>query len=354
MILALLTLSGCGADDPQTGAGSPSAAVEEFAAVAGNPSQQNLRKACAQVSPGVRPALRFVPTVKPDDGDCVAALSLSLYYTGDTGEEGPAPEGFTAKAGDVVEQGDRAFVSVKIAYRGLPGDRRVNVLTVREAGRWWVASPYAFNIENTTTPLDQAALLAQHQELLSAAREAGKQADAGENASSALGSDVTPCPPEGASAARDARGDVKRADGGEPATPQRPSDDLVEVVHNSGADGACFTLRFAGDAPPRGGVELAIRPNERRMSVQWEPGEVLGQRKVGYDTPTAVRVEAARRGSTVVVRVPPRELGITTPPYRWAVTLVTPTGQENVANIDDVPDDQTVTAEQDRYIPHGG
>lgn len=356
-VLAVLALGGCGGDDahaPRAGA-SPRAAVEAFAAVAGSPSPENLRKACAQLSPGVRPAMSVAPTLKPDDRDCAGALSLVLYYAGETGEEGPAPSGFTAEAGDVVEQGDRAFVSVRIAYRGVPGsDRSVNVLTVREAGRWWVASPYPFNLRNGGTPLTQPALLAQHEELLTAARAAGKQTEAGENAASAPGSDAAPCPLEGASAAADARGDVKLASSSEPADPQRPSDDLVEVIHNSDADSACFTLRFAGDAPPRGGVEIAIRPGDHRLSVGWEPGKALGQRKEADETLTAVRVEVARDGSTVVVRVPRRELGITTPAYRWAVTLGTQADQESVVNMDLVPDAQTVTDEQDSYIPHGG
>jgi len=361
LIVVLLTLSACGAEDERAttagaGASSPAAAVEAFAAVAGEPTEnsENFAEACERISPAARPGLRLDATVKPDERACPRALSLALYYTGDTGDV-PVPEGFTAEAGDVVERGDRAFVSVRMAYRGVPGaERTVQVLTVREAGQWWVATPFAFNPINAAEPAGQAELVGDYEALLGAARGAEKQAAAGEEASSALAADVDPCPRAGASAARDARADVALADGGNRAERQRPSDDLLEVVHNADGDDACFALRFAGAVPPRGGVELAIRPDGGRVTVRWEAGRVLGQRTGADDEPTPVRVAAARDGGALVIRLPRRELSIAAPAYRWAVTTFVPTDRERVTHMDKVPDDQTVTGEQDRSIRHGG
>jgi hypothetical protein len=66
---------------------------------------------------------------------------------------------------------------------------------------------------------------------------------------------------------------------------------------------------------------LVFRPNDRRVTVLWEDQHVLGDYRDSDDNPHAVRVEADRAGSLVLLRLQPRDLGITTPRYRWAVQL---------------------------------
>ena len=201
-------------------------------------------------------------------------------------------------------------------------------------------------------PLGEAELLKQYRELSGAAREAEAQAKAGDEATTELAGDAKPCPSDGASSADDARADLTLAQNGKRATEQRPSADLVGVEHNGDGDSACFALRYAGDAPKEGSVEFTVRPSERRVAVQLKDGRVIGQRGGGLDRPVAVRVDAGRDGSLLVLRVPNKELGITSRDYRWGVQAFAPGGDKGSAFLDKLPNDSPVLDGKDHFIPH--
>jgi hypothetical protein len=56
----------------------------------------------------------------------------------------------------------------------------------------------------------------------------------------------------------------------------------------------------------------------------------------------------------MVVRLQARALGVTAPGYRWAVTLVVPTGKPRVTHFDEIPNEPHFDADgQDNYIPQG-
>ena len=220
MILPLLLLlTACGADEAPAGAGSPGEAVETFAAVAGKPTKdwENLREACKQLSPHVRPAWRFSETVTRGDGNCIAAMTLTLYMTGENSDVPPA-KGFDGRR----RRGRRARrprvrLGKRLQHRrARPQAGTVKVLTVHDAGGWWVASPHMFN--PGVKPLGEAELLKQYRELSGAAREAEAQAKAGDAATTELAGDAKPCPRDGASSADDARADLTLAQNGKRAT----------------------------------------------------------------------------------------------------------------------------------------
>ena len=368
-ITALAALpAACGGDtskitqpeaQPAFGADTPEHAVESFIAAAGHPgdSYKNLVEACRQLAPSVRPAVRFNASVSPTENDCAAGLSLLLFYTGEASEDSP-PSGFTGKVTGSAVAGARAIVTAQMTYVGAasPGSRPARILVVNEQGSWWVATPTSLNIRATVKQPTDEDLAEQYDRLADAAKVASQQAQAGHDAETELTSYVDECARDGASSAQDASGDVKVADGMMPAKQQLPGHDLVGLVHSSDAEHACFELRFAGDAPDNGSVELAVRPSGGRVVVNWEHGRVVGQRG-DDDSPQPVSVLAARDGSTMTFRLDNSSLGITGGRYRWAAEVFVnadSTGRASDTDVDSVPDDLTVMGDDDHYIPHAG
>jgi hypothetical protein len=363
-----LTLSGCGASAdessapgaveiaPGVGADTPQAAVTDFLSVAGHlgGDSTKLEGACRRVAPSVRPALRFEASVTPSDTNCAAALSGMLYYAGDNGEF-EQPLGLSGKVTGVSEHGDRAVVDVAMRYEGAsnPGADSTRVLTVREQGKWWIATPMAFNVMSASQPSTDSELDEQYRRLANEAAEADRQNQSGRRATTKLDDDPQACPADGASSAQDASGDVRVADGMALAEQQSGSHDLTSVTHNTDGSTACFELRLAADAPETGGLEIAVRPDGARIQVHWADGEAVGQ-SGDDDDPTAVKVTVARGGSMMTFRLPADSLGIGSRRYRWAVELFTPTDEKRVAHYDSVPDDMTVMGNQDQYVRHGG
>ena len=160
-VLATL-LAGC------TGSGggvSPEHAVENFlepfGEIADRPREDDevrefWRSTCEHIAPEIRKALFFEP--ENEDGDdmtnCGAGTVLAVMYTGDTGDE-PIVEGVSGDPVATREDGETAFVTVDLTYGGrtpprsadaLPATHRAEVMVVNRDGRWWVATPFAFNI----------------------------------------------------------------------------------------------------------------------------------------------------------------------------------------------------------------
>ena len=363
--LALL-LSGCGDSSdgssapgavkiaPGAGEDTPQAAVTEFLRVAGHAGADytKLEAACGRVAPSVRAALRAGESVTPSDTYCAAALSLMMFYAGDTGAF-ETPTGMSGEVTGVSEHGDRAVVEVAINYEGAsnPGADSTRVLTVRERDAWWIATPMAFNVSSASRPPTDVDLEVQYRQLADAAAKAERLAQSGRNATTNVNDDLRRCPADGASSAPDASGDVRVADGMTPAEQQPGAHDLIRVTFNTDGSGACFELRFAADAPEEGEVEFDLRPDGGIFEVQWADGEAVGTR--GYDDPVAVKVAVARAGSTMTFRLPADSLGGGSGPYRWAVSLHTPTEKQRVAHFDSVPDDLSITGDDDAYIHHG-
>ena len=259
----------------------------------------------------------------------------------------------SGKVTGVSEHGDRAVVEVAMSYEGAdnPGADGTRVLTVREQGAWWIATPFAFNVKSASQPPSDDELDSQYRELADAAAKAERQNRSGRDATTQVADRPRACPADGASSARDASGDVRGADGMHLAE-QPGSHDLTRVIHNSAGAGACFELHFAADAPEEGAVELAVRPDGGRVDVRWKDSEAVGQ--TGYEEPTAVKVAMTRDGATLTLRLPADVLGAGPGRYRWAVELFTPTDDPRVSHYDAIPDDMTVVEDQDAYIRHGG
>ena len=161
VVLATL-LAGC------TGSGggaSPEHVVENFLAPFGEAAdrpredeevREFWRRTCENVAPEIREAQFFDP--ENEDGDdmtnCGAGTVLAVMYTGDTGDE-PLVEGISGDPVATREDGETAFVTVDLTYSGrtppgppdaLPATHRAEVMVVNRDARWWVATPFAFNI----------------------------------------------------------------------------------------------------------------------------------------------------------------------------------------------------------------
>ncbi|WP_028063800.1 hypothetical protein [Solirubrobacter soli] len=367
-LIAVAAIAGCGGDaerlewpaaKPAFGADTPEHAIQSFIAAAGHPgsSYTTLTEACRQLAPSVRPAVRFNASVAPSESDCAAGLATLLYDTGDTSGIAP-PTGFTGTITGTSAAGERATVTIAMSYDGAPGfeNRPVRVLVAKEEGSWWVATPRALNVLSAAHPPTDAELVQQYDELVAAAGIAERQAEAGRNAEAKVGGDVRACPRDGASSAKDAHGDVRIADGMRLAPQQVPGHDLVEVIHSGDGDQACFELHFGGDVPSAGAAEIAVLPTGARVAVRWENDRALGQGGT-QDAPQAVAVETTRDGSVMTLRLPKTSIGITGGPYRWAAKLfinTASTGMARDTDFDSVPDDLTISGDQDHYIPHAG
>jgi hypothetical protein len=313
--------------------------------------------ACRLLSPDIREGMRFKALVRPHDVDCPSELALELYYTGDTGDVFQL-KSFSGKVTGAEAAGDQAVVSVRMTYKSDESAKTyvTKTLAVRRDGRWWVATPGALNLLSAIKGLSEKELQAAYRQYLHQAALARTQHRAGEQATRTVDRVLQPCPAGVMSSARDAAGDVRIADGGELAHPQPRSADLVAVTHSRDGDQLCFQLRFRGAAPREGSAELAIRPHDRRVSVEWtKDARVVGESTLANNAfAKPVIVEASRAGDSITLRAPRAMLSGDARRYRWAVEsgVGAPGGERSY--YDSVPDNLSVSVapERDHYIPH--
>ncbi len=338
LVLSILVvgLEACGKGASSgEGAASPAEAVEKFADAAGSPkASRRLGDACRFISPALRLGYSRMSS-------CARILPLYLFYAGETTGI-PGPTAFTAKAGRTEQEGKLAFVETSIDYEGTPDPSGpVTVLAVRESGRWWVATPPAFNPAypilftrlnaHTHGDSDKETLLVLYEQELEASGKAKDEDTAEREAQTALETTVDPCPAAGRSSVRDPRRDIEPSQGIEPVSEQPPADDVVEALHAiEGGGTACFALRFAGGSPSSAEVKFEALPVGkvigRQLTVRWEAGRVNGAFTGPREEQVFVPVHAGREGSTVVIRLPARVLGTGTSAYRWTATVFVPTG----------------------------
>lgn len=283
-------------------------------------------------------------------------LPLYLFYTGETTGI-PESSGFTVQAGRTEQKGKLAFVETSIDFQDTPDPTRPRtVLAVHESGRWWVATMSAFNpaypaLFNVNVPSDgtRETLMALYEQELESSRKADDEHTAEKETQTAIETAVEPCPSARRSSAGDPRHDIRLSHGYELTDEQPPSADLLEVMHAIEGDAACFSLRFAGSVPATAQAELATLPMNKRLSLHWEGGEIVGTSTEPEEERTFVPVHAGRDGSTIVIRLPARALGIGASAYRWAVTVFVPT-EGRASLMDSVPNALTVSGNEDHYI----
>jgi hypothetical protein len=176
-------LGGCGAAG---GPSSPQDAVTRFLAPWSQPAPTRespkeeigryWASACNVVDPDIRRGLRLDDESGGSRVECGGVVLLLTGYTGDTGEMAQ-PSKITGTPVSAETRGDTSIVTVDLryesSYRLLPAPPReatAKVLVVRRDGRWWVATPQAFNPLHTRDGgFSERELRAQHEELLAAA-----------------------------------------------------------------------------------------------------------------------------------------------------------------------------------------
>jgi len=163
-------LVGCGgAGESRDGGGSPEQAVEAFLEPLSTPPPRDggeedrvervralWRSVCGQVDPAIRSGLRPSPgTTIPDAREACGAIATTLALDpGEGGEVGP-PSAVSGTARAAVAHGATSVVTVDLRYSpspnlsagapAPPAHATVKALAVKREGRWWVATPEAFN-----------------------------------------------------------------------------------------------------------------------------------------------------------------------------------------------------------------
>ena len=112
------------------------------------------QKMCDRVDPAIRKGLRVpdgvtIPDAHMARGAVVATMVMDAGETGDVAS--PATIAGTPRA--AVTHGNTSIVTVDVRYRPMPNATApqpppraaVKVLVVKRDGRWWVATPDAFN-----------------------------------------------------------------------------------------------------------------------------------------------------------------------------------------------------------------
>jgi hypothetical protein len=188
-VLAALAIAGCGGDEPSGGGASrPEEAVARFL----EPWSQDLKqlsrdkgrvvafweRACDGVDPELRSKLRFNEEggAGGERANCGAAVVLMVQYTGDTGEM-RAPSRISGTPVGAETSGDESIVTVDMRYSvdstrsrtvpAPPASARVRALVVKRGGRWYVATPRAFNpLRARDGGMSPAELRAEHDRLL--------------------------------------------------------------------------------------------------------------------------------------------------------------------------------------------
>lgn len=355
-----LSVGGCGQDQAGAGkgSGSPAAAVEQFAQAAGHPGrdpkQTKLVKACRLLSPDVRGGIRFQSSTQPSDRDCAAALSLALFYPGDSGEL-PDPRSLAVEVGDVSTKGRRAVVHASVTFGTDQGRRtyRTEVLAVRGADGWRVATPDTLGILAASEGVDDAVLFERYNKLRQAAGHARVQYAEGRAASSTLGTGSRPCRGEPASRATDPSRDVVASDGAKPLRAAPAGTDLSAARHVREGDELCFELTYRGPAAAKGSATVRVRPTGREVSVLWDAGEgrISAQTTDSNDEAHALPVTGSRTGRTVVFRVPRDRLAPQTT-YAWSVQSFVSRPHEHDAYLDRVPGGLDLRPTDDAAVRH--
>jgi hypothetical protein len=158
-----LALAACGSN----GGSSPQRAVATFLAafprdVPGHFVESEARQRalklwpalCDRVDPAIRRGLRpapeaTIPGARTACGAVVATMALDPGEGGDVG----APATISGTPRSAVTHGATSIVTVDVRYRAsransgppVPGGATIKVLVVKRDGRWWVATPQAFN-----------------------------------------------------------------------------------------------------------------------------------------------------------------------------------------------------------------
>jgi hypothetical protein len=360
---ALAGYGGCGRSDEAGQAARPSSspaqAVMRFVRVAGaggrDPQRRKLIQACHLLSPDIRAGVRFEASVRRSDVNCAAALQLYLFYPGDTSGL-PNPSSFKATVTGTRAEGSRAIVSATLTYQTSERPRtfRSKVLTVRQHGGWWVATPSTLGILTASRGVDNAKAQSVYHTFRRQAGTAQSDYAQGQRASSRVHTTAQPCPKKAAAVKSDRTRDVVANDGRKPLPHAPASTDLVRVTSSPAEGSICFALTYAGQAPARAAVTLHLRPGRPGVTVQWDPeGKVVGEiNQAQDDRDKAVAVSAARHGRDVFLRVPATAFGASERRYVWALESFVrmPKGQDSY--YDSVPDDLTVSPDGgNHYVP---
>ena len=151
--------AGCG-DERGAGAETPGAAVKAF-----------LQPFAEAPAPGSEAG--------DSEVDCGAAVAALTAYTGDTGGM-TSPSTIASEVRREETDGDSSLVTVHLRYGSgddtpeslrPPAEGTAKVLVVRRDGRWWVATPQAFNPLHTADGgFTVGELRAEHRELLESAK----------------------------------------------------------------------------------------------------------------------------------------------------------------------------------------
>jgi hypothetical protein len=169
-VIASLALSGCATSAAITTSGpgsSPQRAVATFLApfpstlLAGLTESEQRRRAlalwrtmCDRVDPAIRRGLRVNDEVTIPDrrAACGAVVMVMALEPGD-GSGIAAPATIAGRPRAAVTQVNTSIVTVDVRYRAMPNATApppparatVRTLVVKRDGRWWVATPNAFN-----------------------------------------------------------------------------------------------------------------------------------------------------------------------------------------------------------------
>lgn len=135
---------------------------------------------CDRVDPAIRRGLRPNANVTIPDrrAACGAVVALMVLSTRENGSVGQAAT-IAGTPRSAVTHGNESIVTVDVRYRAMPSETvpppparaTIHALVVRRGGRWWVATPDAFNPEHAGRGgLSESELHRSYARLLAAAR----------------------------------------------------------------------------------------------------------------------------------------------------------------------------------------
>jgi hypothetical protein len=195
LAVVALAVTACGASGTTAShdGSSPQRAVETFLApfprtslVGLRPAEQQRRtlalwqKMCDRVDPAIRKGLRVPDEVTvPDAHTACGAVVVTMAM--DTGETSgvASPSTIAGTPGAAATHGDTSIVTGDMRYGAMPNATApqpppratMKILVVKRAGRWWVATPNAFNAKHASRGgLTAPELRHQYAGLLAAAR----------------------------------------------------------------------------------------------------------------------------------------------------------------------------------------
>jgi hypothetical protein len=187
-------LAACGcAPTPEGSGSSPQQAVATFLApfprksLVGLSAAEQRRRAlalwrtmCDRVDPAIRRGLRvpYYVTIPDRHTACGAVVVLMVLNTPENSDLVP-PATVAGAPLAAATHGNTSIVTVDVRYRPLPGvvgasppaRATIKVLVVKRDGRWWVATPDAFNAEHARRGgLTESELRRSYAKLLAAAK----------------------------------------------------------------------------------------------------------------------------------------------------------------------------------------